>query len=121
MIQDSPSGAALGAAPESFNKPVVPLADVVHIDQDMLKKHVGEVVLKTVEDALNGLLDAEADRLCNASRYEHKGVGVRLAEPLQLPPFRPQITAGSVSIAPAHFNSTVGYFSTSPVARFLIF
>lgn len=72
MIQDAPSGAASAAAPESFNKPIVPLADVLHIDEGMLKEHVGEVVLKTVEDALNGLLDAEADRLCNASRYEHK-------------------------------------------------
>jgi transposase-like protein len=44
---------------------------VLQIDQGLLKEPVGEVVLKTVEDALDGLLDAEADRLCKASRYEH--------------------------------------------------
>ena len=37
------------------------------IDQ---KDHLGEVVPGTVEETLNGLLDAEADRLCNAKRYE---------------------------------------------------
>ncbi len=30
---------------------------------------MSEVVRSTVEETLNGLLDAEADRLCNASRY----------------------------------------------------
>jgi putative transposase len=46
------------------------LANVISIDQDSLKGHVGEIVRSTVEETLNGLLDAEADRLCNASRYE---------------------------------------------------
>ncbi len=46
------------------------LADVISIDQDQLKGHVGEIVRSTVEQTLNGLLDAEADRLCRASRYE---------------------------------------------------
>lgn len=55
---------------------VPPLADVVRIDQGVLKEHVGEIVLKTVEDALNGLLDAEADRLCKAGRYEHSDARV---------------------------------------------
>ncbi len=46
------------------------LANVISIDQESLKSHVGEVVRSTVEETLNGLLDAEADRLCNATRYE---------------------------------------------------
>jgi hypothetical protein len=46
------------------------LGNVISIDQDQLKDHVSEVVRSTVEETLNGLLDAEADRLCNASRYE---------------------------------------------------
>ncbi len=46
------------------------LANVISIDQDSLKGHVGEIVRSTVEETLNGLLDAEADRLCNATRYE---------------------------------------------------
>jgi len=46
------------------------LGNVISIDQDQLRGHVSEVVRSTVEETLNGLLDAEADRLCNASRYE---------------------------------------------------
>jgi putative transposase len=46
------------------------LADVISIDQEQLRGHVGEIVRSTVEETLNGLLDAEADRLCNATRYE---------------------------------------------------
>jgi len=32
--------------------------------------HLGEMVRGTVEEALNAMLDAEADRLCGASKYE---------------------------------------------------
>jgi len=46
------------------------LDNVITIDQGQLKGHVSEVVRSTVEETLNGLLDAEADRLCNASKYE---------------------------------------------------
>ena len=46
------------------------LDNVININQDQLKGHVSEVVRSTVEQTLNGLLDAEADRLCNATRYE---------------------------------------------------
>jgi transposase-like protein len=31
---------------------------------------VDEVVRSSVEETLNGLLDAEADRICGAQRYE---------------------------------------------------
>ena len=43
---------------------------IIKIDEQMIKDHLGEVVRGTVEETLNGLLDAEADRLCNAKRYE---------------------------------------------------
>jgi len=46
------------------------LAEVIKIDQEQVKNHLGEIVRSTVEETLNGLLDAEADRLCNAKRYE---------------------------------------------------
>jgi putative transposase len=46
------------------------LDNVINIDQDQLTGHVGEIVRSTVEQTLNSLLDTEADRLCNASRYE---------------------------------------------------
>lgn len=34
------------------------------------KGELGNLVRQSVEDTLNALLDAEADRLTNASRYE---------------------------------------------------
>lgn len=46
------------------------LDNVISINQDEVKNHLGEIVRSTVEETLNGLLDAEADRLCNAKRYE---------------------------------------------------
>ena len=45
-------------------------AQVIRIDEGELKKHVSEIVRESVEDTLNGLLEAEADNLCHAGRYE---------------------------------------------------
>jgi len=47
-----------------------PLNNVITIDDERIKSHLDRVVRGTVEDTLNALLDAEADRLCNAQRYE---------------------------------------------------
>lgn len=46
------------------------LNNVIQIDESRIQQHLGELVRGTVEETLNQLLDAEADRLCNASRYE---------------------------------------------------
>jgi len=43
---------------------------IIEIDEGQIKKHLGKVVKDTVEETLNGLLDAEADALCKAQRYE---------------------------------------------------
>ena len=43
---------------------------VVQIDEGRIAAHLDEVVRSTVEETLNALLDAEADRLCGAQRYE---------------------------------------------------
>jgi putative transposase len=43
---------------------------VVQIDEGRIQAHLDEVVRATVEETLNGLLDAEADRLCGARKYE---------------------------------------------------
>ena len=43
---------------------------VIRIDEEQIRGHVDEVVRSSVEETLNGLLDAEADRLCQAKRYE---------------------------------------------------
>lgn len=44
--------------------------DVIHIDGEQVRGHVDELVRSTVEETLNRLLDAEADELCGAQRYE---------------------------------------------------
>jgi len=43
---------------------------IVHVDEEKIRGHVDEVVRSSVEATLNGLLDAEADQLCGAERYE---------------------------------------------------
>jgi putative transposase len=47
-----------------------PLGSVVQIDDGKIQAHLDQVVRATVEETLNGLLDAEADQLCGAKRYE---------------------------------------------------
>ncbi len=39
-------------------------------DDERIKNRLDRVVRGTVEETLNALLYAEADRLCNAQRYE---------------------------------------------------
>ncbi|OEJ63612.1 IS256 family transposase [Magnetovibrio blakemorei] len=46
------------------------LSNIIHIDDARIQDHLGKIVRGSVEDTLNALLDAEADRLCNAGRYE---------------------------------------------------
>lgn len=43
---------------------------VIWVDEQELRGHLDEVVRTSVEETLNGMLDAEADRLCQAKRYE---------------------------------------------------
>ena len=43
---------------------------VIQVDHDQIHKHLDGVVRDTVEQTLNALLDAEADELCGAKRYE---------------------------------------------------
>jgi putative transposase len=47
-----------------------PLGPVVQIDEGRIQAHLDGVVRSTVEEALNALLDAEADHLCGARKYE---------------------------------------------------
>jgi transposase-like protein len=47
-----------------------PLRDVIRIDEGQIKTHLDQIVRETVEQTLNTLLDAEADALCGARRYE---------------------------------------------------
>ena len=43
---------------------------IIQLNEEAIKGELGNLVRQSVEDTLNALLDAEADRLTNASRYE---------------------------------------------------
>ena len=43
---------------------------IITINEGEVKGYLDAVVKETVEETLNGLLDAEADELCRASKYE---------------------------------------------------
>src|SRR3954462_1441095 len=47
-----------------------PMGQVIQIDEARIRDHLGEMVRGTVEETLNAMLDAEADQLCGAGRYE---------------------------------------------------
>ena len=59
----------MGVSVESENE-AKQLGGVVQIDEGKIRAHLDEVVRATVEETLNALLDAEADHLCGARRYE---------------------------------------------------
>ena len=67
MNEGTPSDAAATVA----DSPIKPLGEVIAINEALIKDHLNQVVVKTVEEALNAMLDAEADELCGAKRYEH--------------------------------------------------
>lgn len=54
-----------------MNDNTKPLSKVIRIDESEIRGHLNEMVRGTVEETLNAMLDAEADEMCNAQRYEH--------------------------------------------------
>jgi len=52
-----------------------PLTDAIRVDQGQLRGHIDEVLRPSVEETLNGLLQAEADQICGATRYEDRRTG----------------------------------------------
>lgn len=60
------------AKKESSSEPLGGLGKVVQIDEAKIKDHLASIVRGTVEETLNSLLDAEADSLCCARKYERK-------------------------------------------------
>ena len=50
--------------------PTEPLAGALHVDSKRVHGYLDEKVRGTVEETLNALLDAEADELCGAKKYE---------------------------------------------------
>src|SRR6478672_7344008 len=43
---------------------------IIEINEGEFKDHLGEMVRTTVEETLNSMLDAEADELCGAKKFE---------------------------------------------------
>ena len=54
-----------------MNDSAKPLSKVIRIDENEIRSHLDEMVRGTVVETLNAMLDAEADEMCNAQRYEH--------------------------------------------------
>lgn len=46
------------------------LGKVIYIDEAQIHDYLGELVRGTVEETLNAMLDAKADAMCRAKRYE---------------------------------------------------
>ncbi len=44
---------------------------ILQINEQVIKDQLGELVKGTIEETLNAMLDAEADVMCNAQKYEH--------------------------------------------------
>lgn len=45
-------------------------AQIIQLNESAVRDHLGEMVRNTVEETLNSMLDSEADRLCNAEKYQ---------------------------------------------------
>lgn len=43
---------------------------IIQFNESLIQNHLGEMVRNTVEETLNRMLDVEADRLCNAEKYQ---------------------------------------------------
>lgn len=44
--------------------------NIIQLNEAAVRHHLGQVVRSTVEQTLNNMLDAEADQLCNAEKYQ---------------------------------------------------
>jgi len=55
---------------DNMDSTAKPVSNVISIDEDRVRGHLDRIVRSSVEETLNGLLDAEADRLVGADRYE---------------------------------------------------
>jgi len=55
---------------ENIAEEAIGLKNILQVNEEAVNTGLKEVVRQTVEETLNGMLDAEADRLCQAGRYE---------------------------------------------------
>ena len=64
------SVAEVTSAASATNEAEVANLPFVKVDEARIQEQLDDVVRRTVEETLNALLDAEADELCGAKRYE---------------------------------------------------
>lgn len=60
----------MDSVPDGSMEGTTRLKGAFSVDGEAVRAHVDEVVRGTVQETLNALLDAEADRACGAGRYE---------------------------------------------------
>ena len=46
------------------------MSNIIQVNEEKIKGELGELVRKTVEEMLNKMLDAEADEITQAHKYE---------------------------------------------------
>lgn len=46
------------------------MADIIHLNQEEIKSQLSEMIKNSVEETLNAMLDAEADQITRAHKYE---------------------------------------------------
>ena len=63
---------------------------MIRVEEGKIRSHVDEVVRETVEETLNGLLEAEADDLCGAKRYGGRRSGWTRGPALRAEACRPR-------------------------------
>ena len=85
-----------------------PMGQVIQIDEARIRDHLGEMVRGTVEETLNAMLDAEADQLCGAGRYD----AARLGRTPGL-----AVTIGRCRPAPARSTSRSRSYGARPSRR----
>jgi transposase-like protein len=90
------------------------LQQAIQINQEQVPLHVDGLVRQTVEQTLNALLDAEADRLCRAGRYERSAD--RLDTRAGSYPRKLQTQAGEVTLKVPKLRTLP--FETSIIERY---
>ena len=75
------------------------LSNVIQIDDERIQDHPRHIVRGSVGETLNALLDADADRLVGAGRYERTLHTTAGEVPLKVPKLRKQTFETAISAA----------------------
>jgi hypothetical protein len=76
-----------------------PLGNVIRINDERVREHLGRFVRGTVEETLNAMLKAEADGLCKASVFNENLIraGLALQQTTTSDGIRDEVRRGSAS------------------------